>query len=133
MPEVPDAPQPPPEGPAPRPPGDTAPLPAGPKRSRWKNRNFVPVLLAVLGLGLGLWGFGLLPSVAAELPTPDYPQLIIHTPFPLSNITYDVEQVHAAVAKITITAVLSSGTSSFTSCKADLPASGARQRRPDFM
>ena len=108
MQEAPTAPQPPVEGPTPGPPGDMAPLPAGPKRSRWKNRNFIPVVLAVLGLVLGLWGFGLLPSVAAELPTPDYPQLIIHTPFSLSNITYDVEQVNSAVAKVTITVVLSS-------------------------
>jgi hypothetical protein len=76
------------------------------RRPGFLGRQRTPIVLAGVGLALGLLAFWLYPR-PGELPNPSYDTVTVTSKFPVGIIDYSVDQVTSATADVTITVQLS--------------------------
>ena len=77
-------------------------------RARWRRKKTVtPVVLAIVGVGLGIMAVVLYPS-RTQLPAPTYSVLHLYSKLPVATITYQVYQVSPATAEMRISVLLAS-------------------------
>jgi hypothetical protein len=77
-------------------------------RARWRRKKIVtPIVLAVVGVALGIMAVVLYPS-RTQLPAPTYSVLHLYSKLPVATITYQVYQVSPATAEMRISVLLAS-------------------------